>query len=66
MLQTIEHAKHCTSITQQDLEIILNARKSVLFSKDKTFEKAISESLFHITMGSYDDAEFCELVGLYI
>ena len=28
--------------------------------------KTINESLFDITMGSYDGAEICELVGLYI
>ena len=28
--------------------------------------KTINESLFDITMGSYDGAEICQLVGLYI
>ena len=55
-----------TSITQQELDIILHARKSLLFSKNKPWEKAINESLFDITMGSFDGAKICELVGLYI
>ena len=37
-----------------------------MFSKNKPWEKTINESLFDITMGSYDGAEICELLGLYI
>ena len=66
LLKAIEHAKLYTSITQQELDIILHARKSLLFSKTKPWEKAINESLFDITMGSYDGAEICELVSLYM
>ena len=66
LLKAIEHAKLYTSITHQELDIILHARKSLLFSKNKPWEKTINESLFDITMGSYDGAEICELVGLYI
>ena len=53
------------SITQQELDVILHARKS-LFSKNKPWEKTINEPLFDIAMGSYDGAEICELVGLYM
>ena len=66
MLKVIEHAQLYTSITQQQLDIILHTRQSLLFSKDKPCEKTINKSLFDITMGSYDGAEICELVGLYI
>ena len=66
MLKAIEHAELYTSITQQQPDIILQARKSLLFFKDKPWEKTINESLFNITMGSYDGAEICKLVGLYI
>ena len=66
LLKAIESAKLYTSITQQELDIILHARKSLLFSKTKPWEKTTNESLFDITMGSYDGAEICEFVGLYI
>ena len=66
LLKVIEHAKLYTSITQQELDIILQARKSLLFSKNKPWEKTINESLFDITMGNYDGTEICELVGWYI
>ena len=66
MLKSIAHAKLYTSITQQQLDIILHARKSLLFSKDKPWEKRNNEPLFDIIMSSYDGAEICELLGLYI
>ena len=64
MLKAIEHAKLYTSITQEELDITLHARKSLIFSKSKPWEKTVNESLFDITMGNYDDAGICELVGL--
>ena len=66
LLKAIEHAKLYTSITQQELDIIFRARKSLLFSKNKPWEKTINELLFEITMGRYDSRKICELVGLYI
>ena len=65
LLKAIEHAKLYTSITQQELDIILHARKS-LFSKNKPCQKTINESLFDITMRSYYGAEICKLVSLNI
>ena len=62
LLKAIEHA----NITQQGLDIILHARESLLFFQNKPWEKTINESLFDITMGSYDGAVICELIGLYI
>ena len=66
LLKAIEHAKLYTGITQQELDIILHTRKSLLFSKNKPWQKTTNESLFDITMGSYDGAEICELVSLYM
>ena len=42
-LKKIELNKLYSSISQQQLEIILHARKSLLFSKDKLCEKTITE-----------------------
>ena len=66
LLKGIEHVKLYTIITHQELDIILHSRESLLFFKNKPWEKGINESLLDITMGSYDGAEICELVGLYI
>ena len=48
------------------ISIIKHARKSVLFNDGKPWKKKDSNSLFDVTMGSYDGAEICELVGLFI
>ena len=66
MLKAIQHAKPYTSITQEELDIILHARKTLLFSRNKPWKKPINESLFDIAMESYDGAEICERVSLYI
>ena len=66
LVKSIEYDKLYTSITRQELDVTLHARKSLLFSKNKPWEKTINEPLFDIVMGSYDGAEICELFGLYI
>ena len=53
-------------ITKDEISIIKHARKSVLFNDGKPWTKKDSNSLFDVTMGSYDGAEICELVGLFI
>ena len=44
----------------------MHSRKSLLFDKGKPWRKKDSNCLFDVTMGSFDGAEICELVGLYI
>ena len=43
----------------------MHAQKALLFDKDAIWTKK-GESLFDVTMGSYDGAEICELVGLFL
>ena len=64
--RAIGFAKEYTNIPTKDISIIMHARKSVLFDKDTPWKKKDNESLFDVTMGSFDGAEVCELVGLYI
>ena len=40
--------------------------ESLFFPKINLERKQFYESLFDITLGSYDGAEICEFVGLYI
>ena len=40
--------------------------KSLLFSNNEAWKKKQTESCFDVTMGSFDGAEVCELVGIYI
>ena len=65
-LKSINYAKQFTSISQKDIDIILHARKSLLFGNGKVWNKKFGDPEFDVTMGSFDGAEICELVGLYI
>ena len=38
----------------------------MFFYNDKTWLKKNDQSLFDVTMGSYDGAEVCERVGLFL
>ena len=60
----IEFAKLHTHIKQDIIDAINNSRESLLFDKGKAWRKI--NSIFDVTMGAYDGAEVCELVGLYL
>ena len=64
--KAIAWARQFTAISDNDIVIIKHARKSLLFHKNHTWSKRNSNSTFDVTMGSYDGAEICELVGLFI
>ena len=40
--------------------------KSLLFNDNQPCKKEDAEGCFDVTMGSYDGAEICELIGIYI
>ena len=42
------------------------ARKSLLFNNEEPWVKKNGNDLFDVTMGCFDGAEICELVGLFI
>ena len=62
----LEFASAYTTITDTDKEIILHAKKTLLFHDNTPWHKSKPPHLFDVTMGSYDGAETCELVGTYI
>ena len=64
--QSIDWAAQFTTITDSDIRIIKHARKSLLFHDGLPWVKRDSSNAFDVTMGSYDGAEICELVGLFI
>ena len=49
----------------RDIDIIMHSRKSLLFDKNTAWIKK-NNSSFDVSMGSYDGAEVCELIGLFI
>jgi hypothetical protein len=62
----LDFAEQYTFISQEDRRIILHTKESVLVHKGEHWSKTASSTLFDITMGSYDGAESCELVGTYL
>ena len=64
--RAIDYAKSVTDVMESELQIIKHARKSLLFSKDDQWVKKNGDEQFDVTMGSYDGAEVCELVGIYL
>ena len=62
----ITFASEHVQISEETKEIMKQAKKSFLFHKESPWNKRNNNDLFDITMGSYDGAETCELVGLFI
>ena len=60
-----KHARIFVDICDEDEKIILSCKNSILFHNGKMWEK-VTDCDFDVTMGSYDCAEVCELVGLYL
>ena len=53
------------SISTTQIDLIKHARKAFLFHDENIWEKTKNPD-FDVTMGSYDGAECCEIVGLFI
>ena len=62
----INFAKQYTDISDENLRIIKHCRKSLLYNNHEPWKKKETDSCFDLTMGSYDGAEVCELVGIYL
>ena len=62
----VNFAKEHITITTEQLRTIKHCRKSLLFSNNEAWKKKGTHECFDVTMGSFDGAETCELVGLYI
>ena len=61
-----QFASEYDTITDNEQHIILEAKSSLLYSYGEPWGKKTSSNLFDVTMGSYDGAESCELVGAYL
>ena len=66
LMKAIDFSKQYSEVTQDMIDTILNARKSFLFDNGKVWIKKNVETHFDVTEGSFDGAEVCELVGLYM
>ena len=61
----LDFAKSKVNISKTDEGTILQARKSLLFDGTHVWIKK-KGGLFDVTMGAYDGAEVCELVGTFL
>ena len=64
--KAINFAENHTSISQENIRIIKHCRKSLLFYNNEPWKKKEHGRSFDVTMGSSDDAELFELIGIYI
>ena len=62
----LEFASDYDNITADEKHIVLHAKKSLLYNSGEAWGKKASSNLFDVTMGSYDGAESCELVGAFL
>ena len=65
LIKAINFAEKLVNITNEDKVIIKHARKSLLYNNSEPWMKKDS-GLFDVTMGAYDGAEVCELVGTFL
>ena len=63
--RALNYAKTITQITDDELMIMEHSRNALLFSPDGSAWSK-KDGLFDVTMGSFDGAETCELVGLFL
>ena len=64
--KAIDYARSFVNISSEEEETIMHCRKSLLFNNSDIWIKKDGNKDFDVTMGSFDGAEICELVGLYI
>ena len=63
--KSLEWAGTLVEIKEEELEVINATKKALLYSDGQPWTKKGEED-FDIPMGSFDGAEVCELVGLYL
>ncbi len=63
--KAISFASKYDSITDHEKHIILQTKRTMLYNNETPWTKRLNPDL-DVTMGSYDGAETCELIGLYI
>ena len=66
LTKALDYGRKFTNISTQELQIIMHSKSSLLFENDVAWVKKGDSGEFDVTMGSFDGAETCELVGLYI
>ena len=66
LLKAFTYAKTLINISDEVINTIMHSIKSLLFNNTDIWIKESGDLDFDVTMASFDGAELCELVGLYI
>ena len=66
LYNSIQFAKEVTTVSDNDIHIIMQSRKTLLFNEKKPCVKRCGKEDFDVPIGCYDGAEVCELVGSYL
>lgn len=66
LTKALDYASKFTTITQEDREVIIHAKRSLLYHQNSPWTKRNSDRMFDVTMGSYNGAETCELIRAYM
>ena len=65
LVRSLNHTREYTDIMEEEIEIILASRKSVLSDSRRSWVKSHVDN-FDVPMGAYDSAQVANLVGIYI
>ena len=63
--RAIEFGKEIYNLSNDEISIITQSKKTLLFSDGKPWVKKDDENDFDVPMACYNGAEVCELVGTY-
>ena len=64
--RALEFARSKMFISDFDLKVIRQSRKTFLFHKETPWVKKGDTNGFDVAMGAFDGAECCEIVGIYL
>ena len=65
LLKSLNYAREYTDIIEEEIEIILACRKSILSDNCRTWVKNHVDN-FDVPKGAYDSAQEADLIGIYI
>ena len=65
LTDALTFAKTVINLDNHDKNIIYHSCKSLLFNQEQKRMKKGTE-LFDVSMGAYDDAEVCEIIGVFL
>ena len=66
LLKVIKYAKTLVNTSDEEINIIMHSKKSLLFYNTNLYIKKNEDPYLDVTMRSFDGTELCQLVDLYI